>query len=110
MAPSTNKLLPLIQLAFGLHKKTMESAISSEVPIRPIGSWDMISRSKPGAPSEIRSSIGVSTHDGQTQFTRIECLILSSAGILSVERVGSLATVYIPALRVKPTTACFDVV
>lgn len=114
MAPSTMKLVPLTQLAPGLHRKRTTSAISSGSPIRPIGKWDAMVFSNAGRLLTAFCTTGVSTHDGETQLTRMLCLMLSRAakkvsktGFLDMG-TGKCNGGHLPAVLVKPITACFE--
>ena len=49
-APSTTRLVPVVKLETGLERKTTALAISSAVPIRPVGFSARESANSPGSP------------------------------------------------------------
>lgn len=77
--PSTIKPQPVTKLDLGLHKKITASATSSGHAIRPKDTIFLTLSSNPGPCSTVRCTMGVFTHDGHTQLTRIPFGALSSA-------------------------------
>src|SRR3712207_1128943 len=69
--PSTTMACPTTKAAASEHSQTTAAAISSGLPIRPIGSCAITLPRPSGVPPLKRSIIGVSTMPGHTTFTRM---------------------------------------
>ena len=105
--------MPFVKLEAGLHKKTIESAISSASAMRSNGHAFRISSRMVGHRAITLSIIGPSVHAGHMALTRMPNLPPSNA---IGEFVGQNATAnfwengYGPAVLVMPRTACFAAV